>query len=415
MKEKNDEDDKIANFMEISQINDRELAKEYLLSANWDESKAINAYFSRVDKNQIINNPSMNSNANYNNNIIPNNNISNNNNPINNDNNEGFLSRYIFSPIMSLFSSCYSNHESEAEDDINLFRFLPNKTKDFAKFNVLIKKYLGIIIYYDRNNITFLKDIIDKICRNTTIMNILKKNCIIFPISFSSSNGHKIQDIIVDFNLICPSFFFCFNNSQENILGQNNIIETLSRENISIDKLYKTLMNLLPRINPNIKIIKNTNNNIQESSNINILTDAEILQKQKNDMEALENNVQKYEEDIQNENIKKQQQLENIEKAAEKLKKKFETEPEESNPDCCVICFRYPDGDKRKDRRFLKTDKIKILYEYVKSLGNEIYTEEGNGVFSLYQPFPPKKYENMENTLEQENLVSNAVIQIREE
>ena len=134
MKEKNDEDDKIANFMEISQINDRELAKEYLLSANWDESKAINAYFSRVDKNQIINNPSMNSNANYNNNIIPNNNISNNNNPINNDNNEGFLSRYIFSPIMSLFSSCYSNHESEAEDDINLFRFLPNKTKDFAKF-----------------------------------------------------------------------------------------------------------------------------------------------------------------------------------------------------------------------------------------------------------------------------------------
>ena len=63
-------------------------------------------------------------------------------------------------------------------------------------------------------------------------------------------------------------------------------------------------------------------------------------------MEALENNVQKYEEDIQNENIKKQQQLENIEKAAEKLKKKFETEPEESNPDCCIICFRYPERKK---------------------------------------------------------------------
>ena len=36
-------------------------------------------------------------------------------------------------------------------------------------------------------------------------------------------------------------------------------------------------------------------------------------------------------------------------------------------------------------------------------------------MISLNQPFPPKKYENMDNTLEQENLFPNAVIQIREE
>ena len=44
-----------------------------------------------------------------------------------------------------------------------------------------------------------------------------------------------------------------------------------------------------------------------------------------------------------------------------------------------------------------------------------LYSEEGNTNFSLYQPFPPKKYDNMENTLEQEGLFPNAVIQIREE
>ena len=38
-----------------------------------------------------------------------------------------------------------------------------------------------------------------------------------------------------------------------------------------------------------------------------------------------------------------------------------------------------------------------------------------NSTISLFQPFPPKKYEMMENTLEQESLVPNAVIQIREE
>ena len=49
------------------------------------------------------------------------------------------------------------------------------------------------------------------------------------------------------------------------------------------------------------------------------------------------------------------------------------------------------------------------------SLGREIYTEEENKCFSLYQPFPPKKYEEMENTLEKEGLFPNAIIQIREE
>ena len=132
-------------------------------------------------------------------------------------------------------------------------------------------------------------------------------------------------------------------------------------------------------------------------------------------MEELEKNVQNMEDAIKSENNKKRENFDKIEKEAEKYRTKFLAEPDENNPDCCTICFRYPDGDKRKDRRFLKTDKIIILYEYIKSLGNEIYTEDGNGIFSLYQPFPPKKYDNMENTLENEGLFPNAVIQIKEE
>ena len=243
-------------------------------------------------------------------------------------------------------------------------------------------------------------------------MDILKQKCLIFPILSTSSNGYKIQDIISDSNLTCPSLIFCYNKEKENIFGKNNIIEVVKEESISIDIFYKTLTNLIMQIDEKNNINKNI---LQESNSYNILTDGEILQRQKKEMEELEKNAQKMDENIKMENNKKKEILENIEKTAEELKKKFEIEPDKDNPDCCTISFRFPDGDKRQDRRFLKNNKVKDLYDYVKSLGNEIYTEEGNGVFSLYQPFPPKKYENMENTLENEGLFPNAVIQIKEE
>ena len=406
-----DENQKLLNFMEISKINDINLARKYLISANWDEEQAMNVYFSRKDKINFINENEKNINIpNINN--IPQNKSSNNNSPNNNDNNEGFFSRYIFSPLLTLFSSCYNHSDSDEEDDSKIFHFLPNKVKDFSKFTLYIKKYSGIIFFYDRNNFEFLKEFINKICRNTTIMDILKQKCLIFPILSTSSNGYKIQDIISDSNLTCPSLIFCYNKEKENIFGKNNIIEIIKEESMSIDIFYKTLTNLIMQIDEKNNINKNI---LQESNSYNILTDGEILQRQKKEMEELEKNAQKMDENIKIENNKKKEILEKIEKTAEELKKKFELEPDKDNPDCCTISFRFPDGDKRQDRRFLKNNKVKDLYDYVKSLGNEIYTEEGNGVFSLYQPFPPKKYENMENTLENEGLFPNAVIQIKEE
>lgn len=50
-----DENQKLLNFMEISKINDINLARKYLISANWDEEQAMNVYFSRKDKINFIN------------------------------------------------------------------------------------------------------------------------------------------------------------------------------------------------------------------------------------------------------------------------------------------------------------------------------------------------------------------------
>jgi hypothetical protein len=86
-------------------------------------------------------------------------------------------------------------------------------------------------------------------------------------------------------------------------------------------------------------------------------------------------------------------------------------EPEADNPDTTLIIFRYPDMSRRSERRFYKSDKIKALYNYVDSLGNEIFVESDK--YELIQPFPFVCYNNMERTLQEEKLL-NVVLQIRE-
>ena len=61
----------------------------------------------------------------------------------------------------------------------------------------------------------------------------------------------------------------------------------------------------------------------------------------------------------------------------------------------------------------MKQDKIKILYDFVKSLGREIFMEEENHHFSLLQTFPYKLFDDIQDhTLEQEGLYPNSVLQI---
>ncbi len=159
----------------------------------------------------------------------------------------------------------------------------------------------------------------------------------------------------------------------------------------------------------------------EEKELLGNMSDGEYLQKKKNDFEELERIKEEEEkkkkleeEEKEKKEVEEKKRLEEIENKAEEAKKIIVDEPEEGNPDATTIRFKYPDGKTEKDRRFLKTDTIQDLYNFVTSLGNEIYFERHNG-FSLCQPFPMIKYDNMKNTLEQEGLSPNAVIQIKEE
>ena len=210
------------------------------------------------------------------------------------------------------------------------------------------------------------------------------------------------------------------NNNNNNIINNNQNNNNINNNNSNNSK------NLLddPRNYMfDDDIIKNDipQNNIPRpyppNSNSNpypYMSDGEILKKQEEEMKSLER--------IEEEKIrkKKREEEEKIRKEKEEINKKdfyakqLPEEPSDDDPNKCTIMLRFPDGEKTVQRKFLKTDKISLLYTYVKSFGREIYSDQNEKNFSLVQPFPFKNFnDSQESTLEKEGMFPNAVLQIR--
>lgn len=188
------------------------------------------------------------------------------------------------------------------------------------------------------------------------------------------------------------------------------------QQNIYDPQLYDEFGNFITD-----KIIPSSQNQNYTRSSVYGLTNAEIIAQQKRDMEELErqDNLKRLEEEkkkekeLEEERLKKEKE-EQIKIESEAKKQILPSEPAIDDPNKTTILFRYPDGDKTIKRSFLKTEKIKLLYFFIESLGKEIYTEEDSTTFELIQNFPFKKYDNKEKTLEEEGLFPNAVLQIKE-
>ena len=434
MKEDIDYNTKILNFLAMTETNDEASAAKYLEENGWDESRAMNKYLLDLNQNQN-NNDLINDNIDQNNilddtnrsnnDLINENNIESNlniNNIINTNSNkkENFFYKYCIKiPYQFILNCCSDNREISKSDERKIFQLLPNLMDDFIEFCHLIRRKIGIIVFYDGNNIIFLKNLFAQISRSTNCMNLLKEYFMIYPVLDNTKEANKIQELIIDENnneLLLPSFIFCFNkqNNKNNYLNplvnKNHIIFTLEGESTDLNSFYSAL-----KETSNKYLNKNRNDINSLDKSFGLLTDGEILNQQKYEMEELERKAQIKDEQLNKEKNEQELIEKEIEKKAKEALKKIVEEPDKDNPDATTICFRYPDGERSKNRRFLKTNNIQNLYDFVTSLGEEIYTEKDNKTFSLYQPFPPKKYENMENTLEQEGLIPNAVIQIREE
>ena len=218
------------------------------------------------------------------------------------------------------------------------------------------------------------------------------------------------------------------NNLNNNSINKNN--NSNFNNNYNINNSNNNINNSNRNINNNSINLNNNNNFNNSNNNINIsdsfqnipITDSFIRRKQDDEMKKLEEMEEEKERKEKEEEEKKRIEEE---KEKEKLKTEKEEkelfsqlippEPDDNNPDKCVIIFRLPDGQKNIQRKFLKTNKISLLYDYIKSLGREIYSEEQYNNFSIIQTFPFKNFEDkLNNTLEEEGLYPNSVLQIKE-
>lgn len=351
----------------------------------------------------------------------------------------------------------YETYFRQFENNLKLFKI-------YEPFINNIKTNVGIIFLYEKNNITAALNVFRNLINNQQVKDLLHNRCCILPMVDKS---FEASDIIKPLKINhFPAIVIClYKNENYFAVIQiiNNIMSNIPLLSKKLLEAYDLLdesknnhpnypnQNLIPQTNnnniinnnsnnnPNNKIINNNNSNnsksiledprnymfdddilkndIPQNNNPHpypYMSDGEILKKQEEEMKSLER--------IEEEKIKKKkrEEEEKIRKEKEeKNKKDFYTkqlpeEPSDDDPNKCTIMFRFPDGEKTIQRKFLKTDKISLLYIYVKSLGREIYSEQNENNFSLVQPFPFKNFnDSQENTLENEGMFPNAVLQIR--
>lgn len=67
-------------------------------------------------------------------------------------------------------------------------------------------------------------------------------------------------------------------------------------------------------------------------------------------------------------------------------------EPNDKDPNACHLVLRMPGSGERVSRRFLKTDKIQMLYDFVDSLGEKVQFETPGAQFVIFQSMPRKEY-----------------------
>ena len=293
---------KINNFLAMTETGNPEIASQYLSEVNWDESLAVKNFFNKIksnlnEKESKVTNSINNSNTNT---------------------EQGFFSCYILEPLKNIFSSCLNPRENDLEEEGQIFRYLPNKVDDLEKFGKCIQNRIGIIINYSGSDAQFLHSLINNITRNSSLNNLLEQYCIIFPILSGSNKAFQIKKMLGDKNVNNPSFIFCYNINRNNIsFNERNILTILENEAITLENFHNKLIESLGKINKNIK------NKVRQNDKYDILTDGEVLENQKKEIEALEREEERKQQKL----IKEEKKLKEIEKKANIAKNNIEEEP----------------------------------------------------------------------------------------
>lgn len=434
--------EKVLNFNLIVGNQNEEIAYKYLSQTNWDETKAaqlfnedskkieenISKYLYMKERKQKMKPKHINNYPEYKIDSI----------------------NSIFNKITYFFkedNNKYFSRYSKIKNAIPLLDDFILKLKTNGK--------TGVIILYSTSQILTIKEQLQNIIKEPLSKELFFNNIYIYPVIDISPEGDNFINELKCTKL--PLFIIC-KYKNENSLAIIDKLEIPFKLSDFRDKILeseqayydKDLINQKNKKSVNINNIneenknssyRNDNNNKKEyipdyndyefedeeginfisnfpENNNNNMTDGQVLAIQElkiRELEKIEEKKEIEEKKLMEEKEKYKniidKELEESKKIAEQLK----PEPDDNNPDKCIILFRFPDGEKRVQRKFLKQDKISLLYDFIQSLGREIFTENEHHHFSLLQTFPFKSFDDKkDNTLDQEGLFPNSVLQIKE-
>ena len=198
-----------------------------------------------------------------------------------------------------------------------------------------------------------------------------------------------------------------YNKNNNNSFQNYSIFQNNNEYNINkIPNLYQNIINCNnnPSSLNNINILNYQNNNSLENNSINN-SDINIKKNYQSNfgMNGIYNSELYYNELISNDNFnfnnlnQNSNYFNNINKGFSKennilihnSNKSINESYNGNNNNMAKIIFRFP-SLKRVEKTFNKYDKIELMFDFINSLGDEIYKELNQKTFKFSQPFPNK-------------------------
>ena len=366
------ESELVNQFMKITNISNKNFALAYLKKNKFDIENAIDEFFD-------------------NNNIDPCN--VNNNDLLTEKNLSNILTNFM---SLEMCKNCIKNR-----DTINsIFDGIPALiNKNHLEKN--LQKKLCLFFIYDDESFETLKNFLDFMKKNLYIFLKIQKYCVVLKDNYFNSGIELKLDKVLN----CPVLLFCYNNLSKKGFIKSSVKEIYEIKKNNINNFPKFFLQAL-------KKYKAQNNEIEsETKEIEINNkeekNEEINDNNNNEKDNDNNNNKLLNNNFINPKLNKKNSLKNIKiinkiflQKPKEAKNKLPEEPNLNDLNTILIQFQFP-SDKRIERKFLISDKVELLYTYLISLDDKLYSELESKEFFLAfsQPYFPLKEEYFDKTL----------------
>ena len=379
------ESELVNQFMKITNISNKNFALAYLKKNKFDIENAIDEFFD-------------------NNNIDPCN--VNNNDLLTEKNLSNILTNFM---SLEMCKNCIKNR-----DTINsIFDGIPALiNKNHLEKN--LQKKLCLFFIYDDESFETLKNFLDFMKKNLYIFLKIQKYCVVLKDNYFNSGIELKLDKVLN----CPVLLFCYNNLSKKGFIKSSVKEIYEIKKNNINNFPKFFLQAL-------KKYKAQNNEIEsETKEIEINNkeekNEEINDNNNNEKDNDNNNNKLLNNNFINPKLNKKNSLKNIKiinkiflQKPKEAKNKLPEEPNLNDLNTILIQFQFP-SDKRIERKFLISDKVELLYTYLISLDDQLYSELESKEFFLAfsQPYFPLKEEYFEKTLFELNFNKTQILVI---